>query len=137
MTAGNKTWNWLANNNELALLGNFSSGDQQNITSNRVLNGDTKAANRPLFIGRDTARTPSIYQFDARYTRTFFTLWERVKPKFIAEVSNVFNRENITSINTAVAVDSIGIMTPAANFLQPSSTVLEKRIVQFGVRVDW
>jgi len=136
--SANRVWNWLANNNDLALLGNFSSGDQQNITSSRSpLNGDSKAATRPLFIGRDTVRTPNIYQFDVRYTRTFFTLWDRVKPKFIAEVNNLFNRENITSLTTAVAVDANGLATPGSNFLQPSSTVLEKRIVQFGVRVDW
>jgi hypothetical protein len=137
VSSSNRICNWLANNNDLALLGNFSSGDQQNITSTRNLNNDTKAATRPLFIGRDTARTPSIYQFDLRYTRTFFTLWERVKPKFIAEVNNLFNRENITSLNTAVAVDSLGVMQPTSSFLQPSGTVLEKRIVQFGVRLDW
>ena len=52
---------------------------------------------RPLFIGRDTVRGPNIYQFDLRYTRTFFTLWEHLKPKFIAEVNNLFNRDNITA----------------------------------------
>src|SRR5579871_1993318 len=139
VTASNKAWNWLANNNELAILGNFSSGDQQNITSTRNLNNDTKAATRPLFIGRDTVRGPNIYQVDVRYTRTFFTLWEHLRPKFIAEVNNLFNRENITALNTAVAVDSLGVMQPSLSptFLQPSSTVLEKRIVQFGVRLDW
>jgi len=137
VTSGNKAWNWLANNNELALLGNFSSGDEQNITTSTSLNNDPKATQRPLFIGRDTVRGPNISQFDARYTRTFFTLWERVKPKFIAEVNNLFNRENITSLNTAVPVDANGFMTPGPTFLQPSSTVLEKRIVQFGVRLDW
>jgi hypothetical protein len=59
-----------------------------------------------------------------------------VKPKFIAEVNNLFNHENVTALNTAVAVDSLGFMTPQSTFL-PSSTVLEKRIVQFGVRLDW
>ena len=136
VSSSNKVWRWLANRNELALLGNFSVGDQQNVTSTRNLNNDTKAATRPLFIGRGTVRGPSIYQFDARYTRTFFT-WERLKPKFIAEFNNLFNRENITALNTAVAVDALGNATPGASFLQPSSTVLEKRIVQFGVRVDW
>jgi hypothetical protein len=133
---GGRIWRWLANNNELALLGNFSSGDQQNITSNRNLNNDAKAATRPLFIGRDTVRGPNIYQVDARYTRTFLTLWERVKPKFVAEFNNVFNHENITALNTAVPVDSLGLAQLPAKFL-PSSTVLEKRIVQFGVRLDW
>jgi len=133
----NKAWNWLANNNQLAILGNLSSGDQQNITSTRNLNNDTKAATRPLYIGRDTVRGPNIYQVDLRYTRTLFNLWEHVKPKFIAEINNVFNKENITALTTAVAVDAAGNATPASNFLQPTATVLEKRIVQFGVRVDF
>ena len=137
VSSSNRAWHWLANNNDLAMLGNFSSGDQQNITSTKNLNNDTKAATRPLFIGRDTVRGPSIYQFDLRYTRTFFTLWEHLKPKFIAEVNNLFNRENITSLNTAVPVDSLGVAQPTSSFLQPSSTVLEKRIVQFGLRLDW
>jgi len=37
-----------------------------------ALNGDTVAVQRPLFIGRNTVRTPNIYQIDARYTRTIF-----------------------------------------------------------------
>jgi Carboxypeptidase regulatory-like domain len=131
----NRILTWLANHNELALLGNLSSGDQQNITANKNLNNDTKASTRPLFIGRDTVRTPNIYQIDARYTRTFFT-WERLKPKFIAEFNNVFNRENITALNTVVPVDALGLAQLPASFA-PSSTVLEKRIVQFGVRLDW
>ena len=48
----------------------------------------------------------------------------------------MFNRENITSLNTAVPVDSFGLAQLPSVFA-PSSTVLEKRIVQFGVRVDW
>ena len=42
-TLGNRVANWLANNNQLALLANLSSGDEQNIVANRVLNGDAKA----------------------------------------------------------------------------------------------
>ena len=132
----NRIVKWLASNNELAILGNLSSGDQQNITANKNLNNDTKATTRPAFIGRNTVRTPNIYQVDARYTRTFLTIKERFKPKFIAEFNNVFNRENITSLNTVVPVDSFGIAQLPSVFA-PSSTVLEKRIVQFGVRLDW
>ncbi|HYW46044.1 MAG TPA: carboxypeptidase regulatory-like domain-containing protein [Bryobacteraceae bacterium] len=135
--SGNRTWNWLANNNQLALLVNTSSGDQQNITANRNLNNDAKAVTRPLFIGRDSVRGPNISQIDMRYTRAFFTAWERLKPKFIAEANNVFGWENITSLNTVVPVDTTGLPTqPITGFL-PSSTVLEKRIIQFGVRLDW
>ncbi len=130
-------WRWLANNNELAMLGNFSSGDQLNLVANRNLNNDPRVtATRPLFVGRNTVRGPRIGQFDARYTRTFLTIKERIRPKFIAEVNNLFNRENITALNTTVPVDSLGVATLPASF-PPTSTVLEKRIVQFGVRVDW
>jgi hypothetical protein len=133
-----RVWKWLANGNELTLLGNFSSGDQQNVTANRNLNGDARVTTvtRPLFIGRDTARTPNIYQLDARYTRTMWTIKERLRAKFVAEANNLFNHENITSLNAVATVDANGaIATPP--LLTPSSTVLEKRIVQFGVKVDW
>jgi hypothetical protein len=130
-------WNRLASNNQLAILAVASSGDEQNIIANRLLNGDAKVSsvNRPLFIGRNTVRGPNIYQFDARYTRTFFT-WERLQPKFIAEANNIFNHPNVTSLNTTVPVDATGLATLPAKF-NPLSTVLEGRIIQLGVRLDW
>ncbi|PYT16489.1 MAG: hypothetical protein DMG59_10340 [Acidobacteria bacterium] len=134
----NRFLNRLANDNELAILGNISSGDQQNITANAPLNGDSSTASvqRPLFIGRDTVRGPNIYQIDMRYTRTIFTLWERVRPKFLAEANNVFNHRNITSLNAVVPVNAAGAATLPTIF-PPLSTVLEGRIIQLGVRVDW
>lgn len=134
----NRVLNRLANDNQLTILANISSGDQQNIVANKVLNGDPKTSGvgRPLYIGRYTVRGPNIYQIDFRYTRTFFTFWERVKPKFIMEANNVFNHPNVTSLNMTVPVDSTGAATLPAKF-NPLSTVLEGRIIQFGVRVDW
>jgi hypothetical protein len=128
----------LANDNQLTALVTLSSGDQQNILANQVLNGDstTSSVTRPLYVARYTVRGPSIYQLDLRYTRTLFTLWERVKPKFWAEANNVFNHPNITALNTTAAVNSAGIVTKPAS-LAPVSTTLEGRILQLGVRVDW
>jgi hypothetical protein len=128
----------LANDNQLTILAVLQSGDQQNIIANQVLNGDstTSSVTRPLFLGRDLARTPNIYQIDARYTRTIFTFWERVRPKFWAEATNVFNHPNITSINTTAQVNSQGAITSPPT-LAPVSTVLEGRIIQLGVRLDW
>ncbi len=128
----------LANGNELAILANLASGDAQNIVANQVLNGDstTGSVTRPLGVGRNTARTPNIYQIDARYTRTLFTLWDRVSPRFIAEANNVFNHPNITPINTTAQVNSAGVVTRQPT-LAPVSTVLEGRIIQLGIRVDW
>ena len=133
----NRVWNYLLNRNQFTVLGNVSSGDEQNITANTVLNGDSLATSRPLYIGRNTARTPNVYQFDIRYTRSFFTLWEKLKPQFFIEANNVFNHPNITTLNTTATVNATtGIITANPTFA-PVSTLLEGRIVQLAVKVDW
>jgi Carboxypeptidase regulatory-like domain/TonB dependent receptor len=132
----NKFWNTLANNNQLTFLARASSGDQINYTANRVLNGDTIATSRPLYLGRNTGRGSNIYQFDSRYTRTFFTWKEHLQPKFFVEVSNLLNHKNITTYSSTITVDANGAGTVPST-LTPLSTVLEGRILQLGVRVDW
>jgi hypothetical protein len=139
----NRVSNYLANNNQFSILANVSSGDEQSITANSVLNGDSLAgsgsgaATRPLFVGRNTARTPSVYQFDIRYTRTLFKLRDRFQPKFFIEANNVFNHPNITSINTTATVAAATGAIVANPTMAPVSTLLEGRIVQLGIRVDW
>jgi hypothetical protein len=136
---GNGFLRRLANDNQLTALVTLSSGDQQNILANQVLNGDTSPSSnvtRPLYVGRYTVRGPSIYQLDLRYTRTLFTLWERVKPKFWAEATNVFNHPNIVVLNTTATVNSAGVITKPAS-LAPVSTTLDGRIIQLGVRLDF
>lgn len=130
--------NALANGNELTLLANLSSGDQFNETTSTLLNGDSAASavQRPLFIGRDTLRGPNIYQIDMRYTRTVYSLRERLKVKLLAEANNVFNIKNITSINTTAVTNSVGVVT-APPTLAPTSSVLEGRLIQLGIRADW
>src|SRR5262249_52751805 len=70
--SGNAVLRRIANDNRLTLLGRASSGDVVNFTSNRNLTNDTVGVNRPLFIARNAGRGDAIYQFDGRYTRTFF-----------------------------------------------------------------
>jgi hypothetical protein len=139
----NRIANYLANNNQITLLANVTSGDEQNITANAVLNGDSlagsglNAATRPLYGGRNTVRTPAVYQFDVRYTRTFIKLWERFEPRFFIEANNVFNHPNITTVNTTATVNgTTGAITGSPTYA-PVATLLEGRIVQLGVRVDW
>ncbi len=136
LTEGNAVLRHILNDNMLAFLFNLSSGDQQNVTANRTLNGDatTRAVTRPLFVGRNSARGPAIYQVDLRYTRTIATLWERVKPQFFLEANNLFNHPNVTTLTTVATVDAAGNITKAPTFA-PTSTVLEGRIVQFGLAV--
>jgi hypothetical protein len=124
----------------------MSSGDEQTITTSADLNNDATATSRPLNIGRDTVRTPAIYQYDLRYTRTLATLFHKVQPKLLIEANNLLNRSNVTSINTTATVVTpatyvtggppIGTITTAPNFL-PTSTLLEARILQFGVKFDF
>lgn len=135
----NRVWKFLANNNELALLANVSSGDEQNLVANKVLNNDPKTSGvtRPLYIARNIVRGPNVYQFDGRYTRTFFTIRDRIKPKFIAESNNIFNHKNVNSLGVTVPVDANGLATIPSTFQPVQTGILEGRILQFGVRVDW
>jgi hypothetical protein len=143
----NKYVNGIFTNNVFALLGNFSSGDPQTITTTIKLNGDSTATSRPLFVGRNTVQTPLISQVDFRYTRTLATLWDRLKPTIFVEANNLLNRSNVTSINTTATVytaatapspTQIGAITPTgAPSFAPTSTVLEARILQFGARIDF
>ena len=137
----------LANHNTLALLANLSSGDQASVIANPgLINGDASATTvaRPAFVSRNSVRSPSIYQVDSRYTRTFPKLYDRVAFSFLAEANNVFNHNNITGIATTQAVTPFVLATPGPNGgvatgnpTVARSTVLEARIVQFGLAVRW
>ena len=148
----NRYVNGIFADNNFAFLMNASSGDQQNVTTTSVLNNDPLATQRPLFTGRNTQRTPLIAQADLRYTRTLLSIRERIRPSIFIEANNLLNRSNATTINTAATVTPLNVMTPptgAPTFnanagavignpsLQPTSTVLESRILQFGARIDF
>ncbi len=126
------------NDNNLALLVNATSGDAQNETTGANLNNDTTSVGqqRPLFVGRNTLRAPVIVQADFRYTRTFATIAERVKPQIFVEANNLLNRSNVTTINSTATVNATGAITGQPT-LVPTSTLLEARILQFGARIDF
>lgn len=128
---------YLANNNRLALMFVASSGDLFNVGSNRQLNGDTQipaAMQRPLYIGRNTYRGQTIYQVDARYSRTF-PIGERIKPEFLVEAWNLFNHSNVTGYNTTATVDTAGRILTNPSFAQTAA--LDPRLLQLGIRVSW
>ena len=130
--------NHLLNDNQLTVLANLASGDEQNETANLNLNFDPvgSSVQRPAFVGRDTLRTGGIYQVDARYTRILARIHDRIFPKLLAEANNVFNTKNVTTLNTKANVNALGLIT-AQPSLAPTSTVLEGRLIQVGIRVDW
>jgi hypothetical protein len=138
VSLSNGFMNRLANGNELTILANLATGDAQNETANLNLDNDPSpgGAQRPAFIGRDTLRTGNIYQVDARYTRTLFSLRDRFYTRFLAEANNVFNTRNVTTINTKANVNTLGLITTPPS-LGPVSTVLEGRLIQLGIRADF
>ena len=125
----------LANGNEIAVLGNFLSGDPQNETSTSTLNGDSTATSRPLFIGRNTLVSPVVAQVDARYTRAFVGYHERVHARLLVESTNVLNRSNFTGISTTASTTAAGVITTPPTLLHSSG--LDARILQFGLKIDF
>ncbi len=129
--------NTLANGNMLAVLGILSSGDQATILTGTAINGDpsTTTVARPAFVGRNTLRSPSVYQVDARYTRNFPKLFDRLSTSFLLEANNIFNHTNATNLSVTQPVFADGTPNGASTTVRGSA--LEARIVQFGVAARW
>jgi hypothetical protein len=128
---------YVVNNNRLAVLAVMQSGEVFNMGSNRLLNGDPSTANafqRPLYIGRNTLRAPRTVEFNARYSR-IFPMSERKNFEFIAESTNLFNRTNVTGLNSGATVDTLGnILTyPPLNW----TAALDQRLIQLGLRFNF
>lgn len=105
--------------------------------SNRILNGDPStpsAFQRPLFIGRNTLRTPRTSEFNVRYAR-LFPLGERVNLEFIAESTNIFNRTNVVGLNSTAPVDEVGntLALPSLDW----TAALDQRLLQLGFRITF
>lgn len=146
----NRVANAVANKNMLALLANIMSGDQASILTGSSINGDSSVAavTRPVGVGRDSVRSPNVYQIDGRYTRTLPTLFDHLSTSVFLEASNIFNHTNVTGIATTQAVfqlvSGVPSTTPGAVTGTPNgapvvtrSSVLEARIVQWGVAARW
>jgi hypothetical protein len=124
----------LANHNRFSFVITASSGDALNPGSNRVLNGDQSiqaTLQRPLFVGRNTLRAPALAQINIRYGRKL-PVWERLETELFMECSNLFNRNNITGLDTISMVDQSGRIV--ANAPMTPTSALESRTFQIGVR---
>ena len=132
---GTKLARYLLNLNRLSIGMVATSGDVFNIGSNRILNGDSSepAANqRPLFVGRNTARAAAVFELNARYSR-LFPLSERKSLEFMAESTNTTNKLNVTNLNTTAQVDAFGnIIVPPPN---AAIAARDQRLIQLGVRL--
>jgi hypothetical protein len=85
----------------------FNSGQPDEIAGNRDLNRDGQNGDRPLFVTRNAMYVPARWNMDLRYSR-FFPLGGNRRFELQAEFKNVFNTEQISSVDNTVTVDTAG-----------------------------
>jgi hypothetical protein len=132
-----KPLNYLLSNNRIAVAFNGQTGENFNLGSNRILNGDTSAGTayqRPLYVGRNTILAPATYEMNVRYSRVF-PIRERWKPEFFFESTNLLNHTNVTGVNTTATVDTTGAIVTPASFAWTSA--LDQRLIQLGLKLSF
>ncbi|HEX2491426.1 MAG TPA: TonB-dependent receptor [Blastocatellia bacterium] len=83
------------------------SGRRFNIFAGSDANGDgNPLSDRPSNLGRNTLEGPGFASFDMRVAREF-RLNERVTAEFSGDFFNLFNRTNITDLNTVFGATTI------------------------------
>ena len=136
----NSFWRRLANNNQLGFIATANTGESFNIVSTSDLNNDGVGAgnsDRPLFIGRNTERTPRQLNVDMRYSR-FVPISERFNVEVFGEFINLFNIKSIFQVNGAVATDAAGnLLAPLPDFTTRNPSALDSRLFQLGIKFSF
>ena len=123
----------LLNNNQLGFIVQANSGLPFNIRANRDLNLDGVQNDRPLGIDRNTGRLGRVFNVDARYVR-FIPIGTHLRSELFVEAKNIFNTQNVASVNRVVAVDAAGNATVPLDSL-PQLTGYLQRNVQAGLKL--
>jgi hypothetical protein len=127
----------LLTGNEFGVLLQFNSGLPLNILANRDLNGDGINSDRPIGVARNSLYLPVRKNVDLRYTR-WIPIAGGVRGEVIAELKNVFNTEQMSSITTTRVVDTAGnplAPIPDDPYQFPNPAGFEQRKFQLGFRV--
>jgi hypothetical protein len=128
----------LVNDNQFGFIVTANDGETFDITSNLDLNNDgSTGSDRPLFIGRNTGRTPNQFNVDMRYSR-FIRFTERFGAEIFGEFVNLFNHKSIFSISGVVTTNANGeLLAPLPDFINRSNanpTALDSRQFQMGFK---
>ncbi len=130
----------LINDNQLGFIATANTGESFNIVSTSDLNNDGVGAgnsDRPLFIGRNTGRTPRQLNVDMRYSR-FVTITERYNVEVFGEFINLFNIKSIFQVNGAVATNAAGnLLAPLPDFTTRNPSALDSRLFQLGIKFNF
>ena len=126
----------ILNNNVFGIAMQFASGIPINLRSNRELNNDGTAADRPSGVARNALRLPARYNVDFRYSRRVRIGGNRAI-EAIAEVKNLFNTVQWSGVNAVIATDTLGVPTVAlptsGRDLVPTGGY-EQRQLQMGIK---
>jgi len=98
----------LLNDNVFGIVLQFASGIPVNLRSNRELNNDGTASDRPAGVARNSLQLPARKNVDARYSRRF-RIQGNMAAEVIAEVKNLFNTIQPSSVNATIATDTAGV----------------------------
>jgi len=123
----------LLNNNQLGIIMQANGGLPFNIRSNLDLNRDGVTNDRPLGIDRNVGRLGSVFYLDLRYSR-FIPLTSDQRIELFFEAKNLFNTENVASVNRIVTTDAAG--NPSAPLPDPFPPTggYDQRQMQLGVK---
>lgn len=100
----------ILNDNVFGIAIQMASGIPVNLRSNRELNNDGTASDRPAGVSRNSLTLPSRKNVDFRYSRKF-RIRGAMAAEVIGEVKNIFNTEQVSSVNATVPTDLFGVPT--------------------------
>jgi hypothetical protein len=96
-------------------------------------------ANRFALIPRNFFKQPNIWYVDARLSRRF-SITESTKLEFLVEGFNVFNRTQVTTVNSTLynlSGTALNFNVPFASTTGADSTLFRERQVQFAARFEF
>jgi len=115
-----------------------SFGFASNQTPGGGANG-SGGATRFALVPRNFFKQPNIWYLDARLSRRF-SITENTKVEFLVEGFNVFNRTQVTTVQTTLynlAGSTLTFNTPFASTTGADSTLFRERQVQFAARFEF
>jgi hypothetical protein len=126
----------ILNDNVFGVALQFASGIPVNLRSNLELNQDGTLSDRPDGVPRNALNLPARYNVDLRYSRRV-PIRGAMAAEVIAELKNLFNTVQTSSVNATVATNAQGIpaapLPTSADDLQPTGGY-EQRQFQLGFR---
>jgi hypothetical protein len=136
--ADNAALRGIVNGTVIGLAVQMASGIPLNIRSNRELNNDGVASDRPVGVPRNSINLPARRNVDLRLSRRVPV--GRTNAEVIAEVKNLFNTVQWANANATVATDTAGVplaaLPTSGSQLNPTGGY-EQRQLQLGFKLTF